>query len=122
LHHQTAEIKSDEHNLEELKEELHCVYEMHLADPSDPYDFDKDQNIQKANDFIKELIEAKKESENESERFRARVFHHSNFTYKNTRQFSKISGIPYNVCWEANHKFKQLIKINLNDLRPDSGF
>jgi hypothetical protein len=89
-----------------------------MAIPShDTYDHDKDRRTQRATEQVKELIELAKNSENETERFRARVFDYSRSIYKNTRQFSKASKIPYNVCLESYNIFKENLKQKLSSCR-----
>lgn len=85
------------------------IRESHI--PSEPeYDVVKDIRSETAIDHMKELVQIAMDSQDQSERFRARVFHYSRFKYKNTRQFAKASGIPYNVCLEAYNNFKEKIK------------
>lgn len=84
---------------------LHELTSTHLyadieVEESEPYNKEKDMAIDKA----LELIEASKQSEDPSERFRARIFHHSVFTFKNPKQFSNSSKIPYQGVVIPNYK------------------
>lgn len=110
-----------EDNLDERDGRKHYrVFEQHLPG-GEEFDLDKAMKHERARDFVRELIEVNKESDDQSQRFRARVCEYSNLVYKNPRQFSRISGIPYRVCREANNQFKQYIIKQINDIHPDSG-
>lgn len=87
----------------------------------DPPDTTKLIMSDRAQEFVQDLIDRAKESENESDRFKARVFEYSTFTYKDPRKFSKASGIPYYVCWKATSDFKKLLQQRINDIRINSG-
>ena len=83
--------------------------EEHLPESTDEYDFDRDLN----EILLHHVIDKYKESRNETERFEARVFYHSTFKYKNPKQFSRASEIPYLVCLRAYKRFKTKVKEEL---------
>ena len=83
--------------------------EEHLPESTDEYDFDRDLN----EILLHHIIDKYKESRNETERFEARVFYHSTFKYKNPKQFSRASEIPYLVCLRAYKRFKTKVKEEL---------
>lgn len=62
---------------------------------------------------LHEFIERHKESGDENDRFRARVFYYSKFKFKNVRQFSKATQIPYQVCVRAFREFREKLIQNL---------
>lgn len=60
---------------------------------------------------IKEIIENERQSENSSDRFKASVYYHSTFTFKNPKQFHYHSKIPYQGVIIPNHKaFKEKLR------------
>lgn len=83
--------------------------EEHLPESTDEYDFDRDLN----EILLHHVIDKYKESRNETERFEARVFYYSKFKYKNPKQFSRASEIPYLVCLRAYKRFKTKVKEEL---------
>ena len=85
------------------------VTEEHLPESTEEYDFDRDLN----EILLHHIIDKYKESRNETERFEARVFYHSTFKYKNPKQFSRASEIPYLVCLRAYKRFKTKVKEEL---------
>lgn len=87
----------------------HEVSEEHIPSTEDEYDFDRDLN----EILLHHVIDSYKESKNETERFEARVFYYSRFKYKNPKQFSIASEIPYLVCLRAYKRFKTKIKEEL---------
>lgn len=60
--------------------------------------------------LIHSFIEKNIDSDNETDRFRARVFFYSKFKYKSIRKFSQRSGIPYQICWINYNIFEKRIK------------
>lgn len=85
------------------------VFEEHLPESTEEYDFNRDLN----EILLHHVIDKYKESRNETERFEARVFYHSTFKYKNPKQFSRASEIPYLVCLRAYKRFKTKVKEEL---------
>ena len=83
--------------------------EEHLPESTEEYDFNRDLN----EILLHHIIDKYKESRNETERFEARVFYHSTFKYKNPKQFSRASEIPYLVCLRAYKRFKTKVKEEL---------
>lgn len=116
----TTHIKYEERDWQGEDKYPNEVVESHIPG-GEEFDFDKAMRQEKARTQIKEMIEQAKESNNKDERFRARVFEYSTFTYKDPRKFSKASNIPYFVCWKATSDFKKQIIQRINDLHIDSG-
>ena len=92
--------------------EAGIVSEDRLSHPTHKYDasIDHEYNI------AQNIIETEKNNENESDRYKARIFYYSNSLYKNPRQFAKCVDIPYNAVLEAYNSFKEKLKhdIHLN--------
>lgn len=79
--------------------------------PADNTDYESDAVLDAVGQRdIEKIVEEKKESSNPSERFAARVFYYSRFKYKNVRQFSRASKIPYRVCRFAYNGFLDNIR------------
>lgn len=83
-----------------------CLSEETILIEDEDYDYTRDINEIK----LQKLIEKYKESEDVMDRFYSRVFYYSKFKYKNVRQFSVKSKIPYGVCLRAYESFKDKIK------------
>ncbi len=75
---------------------------------------EKPENDDQRNDLflneVKDLVTKSMNSENETERFLAKVFHYSAFKFKSVNEFSKASKIPYRVCMDAYKKYEQRIR------------
>lgn len=82
------------------------ILDDHIPNNQEEYDHLRDINEQR----LHQLIERYKESEDLMDRFYSRVFYYSKFKYKNVRQFSVNSKIPYGVCLRAYESFKGKIK------------
>jgi hypothetical protein len=117
LNNHTARIINadidDETGLYYSPDRMGCVPESMIASPEDP----EIDISPEAIDHMKELVELAKVSDDPTTRFRARVFDYSRNKYKNTRQFSKASNIPYNVCLESYNIFKEHLKQKLLSCR-----
>ena len=73
------------------------------------YDFNRDAN----EILVRHIIDKYKFSQDVNERFTSRVFYYSRFKYKNPKEFSRESEIPYRVCLRAYQIFKQKLKQEL---------
>lgn len=100
LHEHCNTMLTISHEEEEKKEN---ILESRLVDDSDLYKENDPEEVKKA-------LEKSMNSADPSERFRARVFYYSIFKYKNPRQFAINSGIPYNICLEANNIYKEKLR------------
>lgn len=108
LHEHCNSMKSiqsegPDHNMSRVKNIRDVIPEHHMADVSEPYEENDPEEVKKA-------LEKSMNSADPSERFRARVFYYSIFKYKNPRQFAINSGIPYNICLEANNIYKEKLR------------
>lgn len=105
--------RSDKGNTNPLHLHSNTFFELNNSNWNDQvqeYDIEKDFLLNSINNNLNEIIEKYKESEDRSDRFRARVFYYTYFKYKYVRKFSIASGIPYLVCMGAYKEFLKTIK------------
>jgi hypothetical protein len=81
-------------------------HEKMLEDKSVSYDTSKDEFLQE----VRSLVGKSMNSDNENERFISRVFHYSAFKFKDIKEFSRQSKIPYGVCRRAYKEFKTKVE------------
>jgi hypothetical protein len=80
-----------------------------IQDQGEDYDCGIDLKL----DAVKKIIDQEKNSNDKAKAYKAKVFYYSHYKFKNPRQFSIHSKIPYNAVLEAHNAMRIIIKDRL---------